>query len=340
MRVEILRSAAIRRVVSALLTPLTLLVARGVAAQPKVAADAWTDPARHKVGFVNVTSTVRLHYLDYGGSGPTVLFLAGLGNTAHAFDDFAPALTDHFHVVALTRRGFGESTHPPEGFDTPRLVEDIRAAIQRLHLGRVILIGHSIAGEEMTYLASKHPDEVVKLVYLDAAYDRVAADSMIDEIFPVAPSVPARPEPTDADTATAAAYVEFVHRTRGVNIPESDIRERYKYDGWNEEITRAYQSIGAERPNYRSIRAPALAVYAVIDTVTQLEPWQRADHARVRGLMELIRGTEFVEKRLRDQFKSQVSKGEVLEIHGGHHWIFVSHRDQVIEAVRRFLDQP
>jgi hypothetical protein len=35
-----------------------------------------------------------------------------------------------------------------------------------------------------------------------------------------------------------------------------------------------------------------------------------------------------------------VAKGEVLEIHGAHHWIFVSHRDQVIAAVRRFLDQP
>jgi hypothetical protein len=30
--------------------------------------------------------------------------------------------------------------------------------------------------------------------------------------------------------------------------------------------------------------------------------------------------------------------GEVLEIHGAHHWIFVSHRDEVASAVRRFLD--
>jgi pimeloyl-ACP methyl ester carboxylesterase len=317
-----------------------LVLARGLAAQPKPPADPWTDPARHKAGFVNVTSTVRLHYLDYGGTGPAVLFLAGLGNTAHAFDDFAPALTDHFHVVAITRRGFGQSTHPPTGYDTPRLVEDIRAAIQRLHLGRVILIGHSIAGEEMTYLASKHPDEIAKLVYLDAAYDRIAADSMISELFPVPPSVPSRPEPTDADTATVTGYVDFVHRTRGVNIPESDIRERYKYDGWNEEITDAYQAIGAIHPNYRGIRAPALAIYAVTDTVTQLEPWQRADRDHVKGLTEMIRGIEFAEKKLREQFKREVAHGGVVEIHGGHHWIFVSHHDEVLAEVRRFLALP
>jgi pimeloyl-ACP methyl ester carboxylesterase len=317
-----------------------LLVAQAAVAQPKPTADAWTDPTRHKAGFVNVTSTVRLHYLDFGGTGPTVLLLAGLGNTAHAFDDFAPALTDRYHVVALTRRGFGQSTHPPSGYDTPRLVDDIRAAIQRLHLGRVILIGHSIAGEEMSYLASKHPDEVVKLVYLDAAYDRVAADSMIGDVFPVPPNVPARPDPTDADTASAAAYVDFVHRTRGLNIPESDIRERYKYDGWNEEITDAYQAIGAIHPDYRGIRAPALAIYAISDTVTQLEPWQRMDREHVAGLMEMLRGTEFVEKKLREQFKREVAHSGVVEIHGGHHWIFVSHRDQVLAEVRRFLALP
>lgn len=316
------------------------LVAHSAAAQPKPPADTWTDPTKHKSGFVNVTSTVRIHYLDYGGTGPTVLFLAGLGNTAHAFDNFAPALTDKFHVVALTRRGFGESTHPDSGYELPRLVEDIRAAVQRLHLGRVILIGHSIAGEEMTYLASKHPDEVSKLVYLDAAYDRIAGDSMISEVFVVPPSVPGRPEPTEADTATAAGYVDFVHRTRGVNIPEPDIRARYKYDGWNEEITDAYQSIGVVHPNYRGIRAPALAIYAVTDTVTQLEPWQRSDREHAAGLQELIRGTEFVVKKLREQFKKQVAHGGVVEIHGGHHWIFVSHHDEVLADVRKFLTLP
>jgi pimeloyl-ACP methyl ester carboxylesterase len=314
-----------------------LCCAHAAFGQPRA---TWTDPAPHKPGFVAVASNVQLHYLDFGGTGPTLLLIPGLGNTAHAFDDFAPAFIDKYHVVAMTRRGFGESSHPDDGYDTPELVEDIRKLIARLKLGKVIIVGHSIAGEEMNRFASKYPNEVSKLVYLDAAYDRVAADSLFSEIFVVSPDIPPRPQPTARDTLTVEAYVRFVHATRGVNIPESDIRTRYRYDGWNEEITRAYQSMGAERPTYRSIRVPALAVYAVTDTVTQLEPWQRADREHFRGLMELIRGTEFVEKKLRDQFKTQVPKAEVLEIHGGHHWIFVSHRDQVIAAVRRFLDQP
>ena len=309
-------------------------------AQPKPPADGWRDTAPHKVGFVQISTSVRLHYLDFGGIGPPLVLIPGLGNTAHAFDDFAPAFTDRFHVIAFTRRGFGESTHAQSGYDTPRLVEDLRTAIDRLHLGRVILMGHSIAGEEMTRFAGTYPDRVLKLVYLDAAYDRVAADSMLSEAFPVLPDVPLRPEPTDADTATPAAYVAYVHRTRGVNIPEADIRTRYTYDGWNEEITLAYQSMSAEHPNYRAVRAPALAIYAVTDTVSQLEPWQRNDRERAAAQQELIRGTESVERKIRSQFRDEVAHGYVLEIHGGHHWIFVSHRDQVVSAVRRFLLQP
>ncbi len=286
---------------------------------------------------VRVAKNVRLHYLDFGGTGPTILFLAGLGNTAHSFDDFAPRLTDKFHVVALTRRGFGESDHPESGYDTPRLVADIRAAIDALHLGRVTIIGHSIAGEEMTRLAGQSPALVDKLVYLDAAYDRVTADAQLQEIFPLPPDVPPSPAPTAADTATAAAYVAFVHATRGVNIPESDIRTRYTFDGWREDITNAYQSIAAEHPNYARVKAPALAIYAVTDSVSQMEPWQRTDRAHAAAWQDLIRGVDRVDRLSRAQFRREVEHGTVLEIHGAHHWIFVSNRDEVLAAVRHFL---
>ena len=302
--------------------------------------DLWRDTAPHVAGMVRVAPDVRLQYLDFGGTGPSIVLLAGLGNTAHAFDDFAPALTDRYHVVALTRRGFGESDHPTSGYDIPRLVEDIRVAIDSLHLGRVTLIGHSIAGEEMTRFAATYPKRIDKLVYLDAAYDRVALDSALDAIFPDPLDIPAPPEPSAADTATPAAYVAFVHRTRGVDIPEADIRARYRYDGWREESTAAYQAIQAERPPYGLVRAPALAIYAVTDSVSQLEPWQRSDTAQFAGLWTLVRGSEIALAQSRAEFRTRVAHGTVLEIHGAHHWIFVSDRDQVLASIRDFLARP
>src|SRR6478752_7934657 len=84
--------------------------------------DGWKDTTKHRAGYIAVQRNVRLHYLDFGGTGPAVLLLPGIGNTAHAYDDFAPALTDRFHVYAMTRRGFGESSHPLTGYDMTRLV--------------------------------------------------------------------------------------------------------------------------------------------------------------------------------------------------------------------------
>ena len=81
--------------------------------------DGYVDPTPHRVGYVTVAKGVRLEYLDFGGTGEPLVLLAGIGNTAHAYDDFAPAFTDRFHVVAITRRGFGASSHPDTGYTHP-----------------------------------------------------------------------------------------------------------------------------------------------------------------------------------------------------------------------------
>ena len=120
--------------------------------------------------FITVNG-VKLHYLDWGGNGESVLFLHGMGDTAHRYDDFAPKFTNQFRVLGLTRRGHGESEIPETGYDTATLVEDIRQFLDALKIQRVVLAGHSFAGDELTRFAVVHPDRVIKLIYFDSAYD-------------------------------------------------------------------------------------------------------------------------------------------------------------------------
>jgi len=68
----------------------------------------WNDKSPHKSAFLTVNN-VKLHYLDWGGAGETLLFLHGMGDTAHIYDDLAPKFTNQFRVLALTRRGYGQS---------------------------------------------------------------------------------------------------------------------------------------------------------------------------------------------------------------------------------------
>lgn len=140
---------------------------------------AWKDPAAHAVRFVTVDRGVRLEALDWGGSGRPVLLLAGNGNSAHVFDAFAAKLTASYHVYGFTRRGFWPSSAPTSGYDADRLGDDVVEVIHSLKLDKPVLIGHSIAGEELSSVGSSHPEKVAGLVYMDAAYSYAYYDPVL-----------------------------------------------------------------------------------------------------------------------------------------------------------------
>lgn len=151
--------------------PVTILLlfssGEPLTAQKRV---SWRDPSPHTIQFVTVDENVKLEVLDWGGSGRPLVLLAGLGNTAHVFDDFAPKLTSEYHVYGITRRGFGASSVPDSGYSADPLGNDLLAVLDALKLDRPVLVGHSIAGEELSSVGTRHPERVAGLVYLDAAY--------------------------------------------------------------------------------------------------------------------------------------------------------------------------
>jgi len=108
--------------------------------------------------------------LDWGGTGRVLVLLAGLGNTAHVFDGFAPKLTAAYHVYGITRRGFGASSSPSSGYSADRLGDDILVVLDTLKIYRPVLVGHSIAGEELSSVGTRHPEKVAGLIYLEAGY--------------------------------------------------------------------------------------------------------------------------------------------------------------------------
>ena len=146
---------------------LVVFFAHSLSAQQPV---AWHDPSPHTIKFVTVDKGVKLEVLDWGGSGRPLVLLAGLGNTGHVFDDFAPKLTSEYHVYGITRRGFGASSIPASGYSADRLGDDVLAVLDTLKLDRPILVGHSIAGEELSSVGSRHPERIAGLIYLYAAY--------------------------------------------------------------------------------------------------------------------------------------------------------------------------
>jgi len=106
-----------------------LVVSSGAAAQ-----------SSSKDAFVTVNG-VRLHYADWGGNGPVLLFLTSLRSSVREFDTLAPKFVDRFHVLGLTRRGKDPSDKPPSGYDTTTLAGDIKGFLdfrREMKHGRVV----------------------------------------------------------------------------------------------------------------------------------------------------------------------------------------------------------
>jgi non-heme chloroperoxidase len=149
------------------LVALTTLLVGTVHAQNK------PDTSPHSVQFVTVDKDVKLEVLDWGGVGRPLVFLTGLGNNAHVYDNFAPKFVASYQVYAITRRGFGNSSKPApdvSNYGADRLGDDVLAVIDALKLDRPLVVGHSIAGEELSSIGSRHPEKVAGLIYLDAAF--------------------------------------------------------------------------------------------------------------------------------------------------------------------------
>jgi pimeloyl-ACP methyl ester carboxylesterase len=278
-----------------------------------------------KTGFVTANA-IKLHYVDWGGTGETILFLPGFNDTAHVYDDFAPRFTNRFHVVGLTRRGVGESDKPKTGYDTSTRVEDIRQSLDALGIHKVNLVGHSMAGDELTLFATRYSERVEKLVYLDAAYDRT-------------------PEGWIAGLSDPTNRPGMKQRMRmeALGLPgASDIHvdKMPPPDEWAI-LVATHKAVFAFRPDYTKVQAPALAFYA--DTANQHYPlrwlpdgadaslrakaeawWKQKGHALMRESVE--------------QFRREIPHGEIVELNDAKHYMFRGDTaDQVAAKIREFL---
>jgi pimeloyl-ACP methyl ester carboxylesterase len=80
----------------------------------------------------------------------------------------ANAATTLGRLYATRRPGYGASSRPESGYDIAS-ARTCSPSFKTLGLPKLVLIGHSLAGQEMSALASQHRDQMAALIYLDAA---------------------------------------------------------------------------------------------------------------------------------------------------------------------------
>jgi non-heme chloroperoxidase len=312
-------------------TVLILLSATRVATQEAV---PWRDPSPHKAQFITVDKDVRLEVLDWRGSGRPIVLLSGLGDTAHVFDEFAPKLAADFHVYGITRRGYGASTIAKTGYAADRLGDDVLAVLDALHLIRPVLAGHSIAGEELSSIATRRPERIAGFIYLDAGYNYAYSTEQAEESQRFSRRAPQPPEPGPEALETFSALGAWYKQVRGIAMPEAELRQCCDPDtspsGNQRTPANVTQAIWAGSRTYGSFRAPVLAIYAAPHG---LGAWAR-NNAAARAYTT---GEEPVIEAVVKAFESGFPDARVVRLPHANHYVFLSNERDVLREMRQFI---
>lgn len=111
----------------------------------------------------------KIHYVEAGSAGPTVILLHGLGGDSTNWAMTIPALASKYHVFVPDQIGFGQSDKPMINYRVTTLVEFLDAFYKKLGIEKASLVGNSLGGWTAAAFAIAHPDKVDKLVLVDAA---------------------------------------------------------------------------------------------------------------------------------------------------------------------------
>ncbi len=313
------------------------------AARPSEAksAAAWSDPSPHQSRFLRVNG-VRLNVLDWGGTGLGLVFLHGLGDSPHAYDDLAPAFVSGHRVIAYARRGHGQSEHPAAGpYDNETLVEDLRQILDSLGIARAVLGGWSMGGNEITRFAERYPDRVAAIIYLDAGYDW--SDTTVGRLFG---ALPGGFEAGPADRVSFTAFHRWWINTTwpGATLSpaaEAEIRDVSVVDSTgavtvptDAVMDPLFKSLTGYHRDYAKVKAPVLALF-----VDQFLPPNAPDSIRTKVAEWNREWTAFqgasiarLTRELSGRFEHPVLPGSQ---HPAFPWIV---RDTLITLIKGFLE--
>jgi pimeloyl-ACP methyl ester carboxylesterase len=289
---------------------------------------------------------VRLHYIDWGGSGRNIVLLSGLGGTARLFGSIAPRLRERFRVAALTRRGHGRSDRPDSGYDLDTLVEDIRRFLDFLRIDRTTLVGHSWAGIEIPRFATRYADAVDAVIYLDGLHVLLEPelDLADDPVLSLLET-----EPGADDLASRESYLAFIKRSRPdlasiwCDAVEADrieyIRALVRHGPATAIMAKMRAGLGSHgTPSYGEVAAPSLALVLGGTTHPFLPPGAPKD---LEVAANAYYRDHFVPriKRRTELFREAVPDATIIELDTSNHTIFIAKEDETVEAILEFLGE-
>jgi non-heme chloroperoxidase len=281
---------------------------------------------------------VQLEVLDWGGSGPPLIFLAGFGGTAHTFDGFAQKFTDRHHVYSITRRGFGASSRPApteSAYRPERLAADIIAVIDQLKLRKPFIAGHSVAGQELSEIGTQYSGKASGLIYLDAANSQAFYGAHSSVLYPIAGEVRRDLErligaqPSEARALILKLKTEVPRLERGLEWYAAAVADEpdrpVSIQNSPEKAVQTALVRGAKI--YGPVKVPTLSIVAL---PAQCEPECNTDAEIARQKDNAAQAADF---------QAANQQAAVIRIPNADHFLWLSNGSEVKREMDRFMDR-
>jgi pimeloyl-ACP methyl ester carboxylesterase len=105
------------------------------------------------------------------GSGPSLVFLHGLGAGPEMWSEDVKRLSKNHTVVTIELPGHG-TTAMGSGIDVAQIARDVAALIRKEQLAPAIVIGHSMGGTMAAHVGLADPKSVRAVVIIDSLIGR------------------------------------------------------------------------------------------------------------------------------------------------------------------------
>lgn len=273
----------------------------------------------HTLSHTLVRDDVKLHHLDWGNEGQhPIVLVHGSRLHAHVWDNFGSRFKDRFHVVAIDQRGHGDSGWCTRGrYDLEDFYQDLRAVVEARGLThtRFTLIGHSLGGRVSMLYASRHHQELERLVLVDITPGRPAAAAAGADISRITET----PGPRDFESeAQAKAYLGKLLSRAPAQMIEDSVRYGMRQTA-GDRYTWKYDPALLKR-------APAT-----------LDLWDTVKLIPTPTLLQFGSHSKVVSPELAAQLKQTMPQCTIERIDNAGHALFTDQPDAFAASVERFL---
>jgi pimeloyl-ACP methyl ester carboxylesterase len=269
---------------------------------------------------------VKLHVLDWGGTGPDLLFLHAGGFLGRVYRLMIVRLVDRYHVRTMDLRGHGDSDKPaPRDFHWKYMARDVEGVIEHLGLRDFYGVGHSGGGALLALYAATHSGRATRLALLEPVI------------------IPHEPPFLERLAPERHPFVERARRRRIVWDSRQQLFAAYRHKEafatWREDVLWDYVIHGTyDLPDGRvALKCPAEIEAQLFANTTSVDIFSQVD--RIDCPVLILRGacTDGPLYVVAERVAQRIPRGSLVTVPGTGHFLAMEKPEDIAATIGEFF---